>query len=67
MTQEERLIAAVRASPSLMGVLQGVRALRLPDWRLVSGCVYQTVWNAVTAPPENVLRVARSSAVPQGR
>jgi hypothetical protein len=43
-----RLIDAVRASPSLMQVLRGVRGLNLPDWRLVSGCVYQTVWNALT-------------------
>jgi hypothetical protein len=48
MTQEQRLLGAVGASPSLMGVLRGVRDLRLPDWRLVSGCVYQTVWNAET-------------------
>ena len=45
---EARLRDAVRASPSLMRVLRGVRALDLPDWRLVSGCVYQTVWNALT-------------------
>jgi hypothetical protein len=38
----------VRASPTLMTVLEGVRTLDLPDWRLVSGCVYQTVWNALT-------------------
>jgi hypothetical protein len=42
------LIEAVRASSTLMGVLEGVRALGLPDWRLVSGCIYQTVWNALT-------------------
>ena len=47
MTLEERLVGCVRASPRLMGVLQGVRDLDLPDWRLVSGCVYQTVWNSL--------------------
>jgi hypothetical protein len=51
MTLEHRLIHAVRASPALMRVMQGVRALDLPDWRLVSGCVYQTVWNALTDRP----------------
>jgi hypothetical protein len=44
----DRLIAAVRASPTLMQVLLGMRELDLPDWRLASGCVYQTVWNALT-------------------
>jgi hypothetical protein len=48
MTQEERLIGILRASPTLMRVMEGVRALGLPDWRLVSGCVYQTAWNHLT-------------------
>jgi uncharacterized protein len=48
MTQDERLIAILGASPTLMRVMRGVRALDLPDWRLVSGCVYQTAWNHLT-------------------
>ena len=48
MTGEERLIGILRASPSLMRVMAGMRALELPDWRLVSGCIYQTAWNALT-------------------
>jgi hypothetical protein len=57
MTLEDRLVAAVRASPTLMRVMAGVRALDLPDWRLVSGCVYQTVWNSVTGrPPDHGLK-----------
>ena len=48
MTSEERLIGILRASPSLMGVMQGMRALGLPDWRLVSGCLYQKAWNHLT-------------------
>jgi hypothetical protein len=48
MTQDERLIGILRASPTLMRVMEGVRALGVPDWRLVSGCVYQTVWNHLT-------------------
>jgi hypothetical protein len=48
MTQEERLIGILGASPVLMGVMEGVRELGLPDWRLVSGCVYQTAWNHLT-------------------
>jgi hypothetical protein len=48
MTEEERLVVILRASPTLMRVLEGVRALGLPDWRLFSGCIYQTAWNAMT-------------------
>ncbi len=48
MTHEERLIGVLRASPTLIGVMEGVRALGLPEWRLVSGCVYQTAWNHIT-------------------
>ncbi|WP_296819349.1 nucleotidyltransferase family protein [Brevundimonas sp.] len=42
------LAEILRASPGVMQVLTTVRALRLPDWRLFSGAVYQTVWNAVS-------------------
>jgi uncharacterized protein len=42
------LIQHVRANPELMQVLSVVRSLRLPDWRIVAGAVYQTVWNART-------------------
>ena len=48
MTDEERLIGILGSSPTLMRVMQGVRALGLPDWRLVSGCIYQTAWNHLT-------------------
>jgi hypothetical protein len=34
-----------------MHLLAALRGLRLPLWRLVSGCVYQTVWNALTGRP----------------
>ena len=44
----DRLEAIVRASPRLMQVLEIARDLDLPDWRIVSGAVYQTVWNALT-------------------
>ena len=47
----DRLIAIVRADPALMHILTTVRALDLPDWRLVSGAVYQAVWNARTGRP----------------
>ena len=49
MTPDEaRLIGMMQASPTVMAVMRGLRALDLPDWRLVSGCVYQTAWNAIT-------------------
>ena len=38
-----RLEAIVRASPRVMTVLEGLRALELPDHWLASGGVYQTV------------------------
>ena len=46
-----QLTDIVRADPGLMHVLTTVRALALPDWRLVSGAVYQAVWNARTGRP----------------
>nr|WP_244628114.1 nucleotidyltransferase family protein [Stappia taiwanensis] len=38
----------IRTDETLMGVLRTARDLALPDWRLVSGAVYQSVWNALT-------------------
>jgi hypothetical protein len=46
--QQRRFEAIVRANPDLMHLLVRIRALRLPQWRLVAGCLYQTVWNALT-------------------
>jgi len=46
-----RLTDIVRTDAGLMHVLTTVRALDLPDWRLVSGAVYQAVWNAQTERP----------------
>ena len=46
-----KLIEIVRADPGLVHVLRTVRELDLPDWRLVSGAVYQAVWNARTDRP----------------
>ena len=48
---EARLIQIVRADPGLMHVLTVVRSLGLPDWRVFSGAVYQSVWNALTGRP----------------
>lgn len=48
---EGRLADIVRADPGLMHVLTTVRGLGLNDWRVFSGAVYQSVWNAVTSRP----------------
>jgi len=48
---ETRLGDIVRADPDLMHVLTTVRGLGLNDWRVFSGAVYQSVWNAVTGRP----------------
>jgi uncharacterized protein len=45
---QDRLTQVVRASPRLMRVLEIARDLGLPQWRIVSGAVYQSVWNALT-------------------
>ena len=45
---EQQLEDILRASPSMMTVLTLARELDLPDWLIVSGAVYQRVWNHVT-------------------
>src|SRR5437868_106233 len=37
--------------PGLMRLLAVLRELALPQWRLVAGCLYQTVWNVLTGRP----------------
>jgi hypothetical protein len=54
---EDRLAEIIRASPTLMRVLTIARELDLPQWRIVSGAVYQTVWNALTGrDPDHGIR-----------
>lgn len=48
---ERRLGDILRATPSLMGVLQTARELDLPDWLVFSGAVYQPVLNHLTGRP----------------
>jgi hypothetical protein len=48
VTAEARLEAILRAAPSLMQVLETARRLDLPDWLVVSGAVYQPVFNHLT-------------------
>jgi uncharacterized protein len=44
----DRFEAIVRADPDLMHLLERLRPIGLPQWRLVAGCLYQTVWNTLT-------------------
>jgi hypothetical protein len=47
----ERLTDIVCATPPLMQVLSVAGHLRLPDWLVFSGAVYQTVLNHLTGRP----------------
>jgi len=47
----ERLEQIVRADTRLMQLLNVARTANLPQWRLGGGCIYQTVWNALTNRP----------------
>jgi hypothetical protein len=38
----------IRSDPDLMPLLARIRDVGLPQWRLVAGCLYQTVWNVLT-------------------
>jgi hypothetical protein len=46
-----RLETIIRSDPDLMTLLEYLREVGLPQWRLVSGCIYQTVWNVLTGLP----------------
>jgi hypothetical protein len=49
--------AALSRNRTLTEVLARAAAMGLPDWYLVAGCLYQTVWNVVTGqPPEAGIR-----------
>src|SRR5690606_33633095 len=41
----------IRGDAHLVQVLNAGRDLNLPQWRLVAGCIYQTVWNRLTGRP----------------
>lgn len=46
-----RLAQILRSVPHVMEILHALRDLRLPDAWLVSGGIYQTVWNVQTGRP----------------
>jgi hypothetical protein len=49
--KRQRFAAIIHSDPGLMHLLERLRALELPQWRLVAGCLYQTVWNTLTDRP----------------
>ena len=49
--QRAALEDIIREHPLLMGVLDGLRELDLPDHLLVAGAIYNEVWNALTGRP----------------
>ena len=49
--QRRRFELIIRADPGLMHLLAALRELALPQWRLVAGCLYQTVSNVLTGRP----------------
>jgi uncharacterized protein len=50
--QHEVLCRIVRDSPILTRTLAVARDLGLPDWWLVSGAIYNQVWNRLTGRPD---------------
>jgi uncharacterized protein len=50
-TLRDRLERIIRADTHLMHLLAVARAVDLPQWRVVAGCIYQTVWNSLTSRP----------------
>ena len=46
------LFRITRSAPHLMRALEGLRDLALPQGWVVSGAIYQTVWNRLTEQPD---------------
>lgn len=49
--QDAALEAILRADPVIWPALERARDLDLPDWMVVSGAMYNTVWNHLTGKP----------------
>jgi uncharacterized protein len=49
--KRQRFESIIRADANLTHLLSLMRSLGLPQWRLVAGCLYQTVWNVLTDRP----------------
>src|SRR5215472_12227562 len=51
--QVSQFAAMLRRNKRLTDVLSRAATMKLPNWYLTAGCMYQTVWNVVTGqPPE---------------
>jgi hypothetical protein len=48
---EQRFLALVRRNRWNAALLERLPALNLPDCHLVSGCLFQTVWNGLSGKP----------------
>jgi uncharacterized protein len=46
--QLRRFETIIRGDPDLMQLLASIRGVQLAQWRLVAGCLYQTIWNVLT-------------------
>jgi len=49
--QRDILFDIVRNEPIIHDALVAARKLNLPQWRIVSGVIYNTVWNVLTGRP----------------
>lgn len=49
--QEAALETILRADSVVWPAIEGAKDLGLPDWMIVSGAVYNTVWNHLTGKP----------------
>ena len=49
--QRAALAEILRADPLIWDALTRALRLGLPDWRIVSGAIYNTVWNALSGRP----------------
>lgn len=49
--QRDAFEAILRGDPLVTAALEAARAFDLPGWRIVSGALYDTVWNALTDRP----------------
>lgn len=51
--QKCALFDIIADSPLLMAALEKAHELNLPDWYIVSGALYNLVWNVLTGRPES--------------
>ncbi|MDR6432750.1 nucleotidyltransferase family protein [Brucella pseudogrignonensis] len=51
--QTEHFCRLIKTNPVLWDALLLARSLNLPDWWLVSGALYNSIWNALTERPHD--------------